>query len=1021
MQNLVSEISEEKLECVNNLEGSYLVLAGPGTGKTTTIVYRIKNMIEKGIDPEKILCLTFSDAAAGEMKRKIEQKLNNPDISLNIYTYHGFCNEIIAENFSDFELSENYKVISPAIQRMYLKECIDEYDTKYFINKKNNPYVYLGIIKDKIEAIKNYRYSEKEYFENIEKNSDWRPLINKYNNEIVKLKDSDEKNKEKKIEKKLNEIKNIELEIEKAKEIWEYYKLYKSKIEKDNFIDFSDMINLVLEKFETSPAFLDKIANKYEYIMVDEYQDTNKSQNEIVFNLVNALKTGNIFVVGDDDQIVYSFQGANMENLECFLRKFPNTKVICLKENRRSTQSILDFARKISIYDERRLEANSEFNKYNINKTLIAKNEKIIPLEKPVYLDVFCNSKDENITIANEIRELVNSDKCPVDENGNKKLSEIAVIVTSHNLACEFAKLLEDRNIPYQRKKTKSIFEIKSFVTLFYYMQMLVNEEFYSDKLLKLLLLPPFNINALDFVKILENISKEKTIINSIKETKDWHDKEIINTFIKTYDELREYQTNENLKNVIMEIGARTGIFKYFINEEVNKLENISALKKIIDEAEDFTKNYKKITLEEFVDYLLLIQNENDEDTDIFLDSPDYTINAVQLLTYHGSKGMEFEYVYLPNLQASKWNSSSRPSLKPIIPVKMEDYKTDDERKLLRKADRIKNLYVGITRARHTLKLSYSKESKPCLWIEENKDSLNINIHDELNEAKSIDLAINSITKYKYDYNRDFSDYIKNQLKNKICSATSINDYIKCPRMFLYDRILKLSPRAGFADSVNYGSAIHGAIEYMVKDGDKKREFYPSKEDFLEKFESILKTLPFSSNKQRKIYLGRGIKELGEYYHHLTEIPLKRVFDAEHKFCLKDENIIGCIDRIEINDDGSYTIIDYKTSDPDKCIKEICLDGEHEDYFLQICLYKYCFEKLTGKKVSKLAFYFPLGCVYYELPFEVVNNYNKAIEIIKASKDKIKNMSFEPQQDENKKLIACRWCSHKDFCNMERV
>jgi len=180
------------------------------------------------------------------------------------------------------------------------------------------------------------------------------------------------------------EISKIEEQIEKAKEAWDIVEIYIKRMQENNLIDFNDMINFVLNTFENDPEFAENIRSKYKYLLVDEYQDTNKSQNELIFALAgdsgseNSFsgdnEDSNILVVGDDDQVIYQFQGAQTDNLEKFLNTYKNAKVICLEENNRSTQTVLDLSREILKQTPARLEDNKEFQQYGINKTLIAKN-----------------------------------------------------------------------------------------------------------------------------------------------------------------------------------------------------------------------------------------------------------------------------------------------------------------------------------------------------------------------------------------------------------------------------------------------------------------------------------------------------------------------------------------------------------------------------------------------------------------------------------------------------------------------
>ena len=1013
------EPNAQQKECIENIKGKYLVIAGPGTGKTFSLVERIKNMLNKNISPSKILCLTFSDAAANEMRSRLSDVLKNQTNEIDIYTYHSFCNEIISENPEEFELPQDYKLIPTAISRQFIKECIDELNPVEHRSSKNDPYIFLKPISRQIEEIKRNRLTKEEYFKNIKENPDWEPEIKALQNKL-----EDYKQKNKKIPSTLlNSIDSQEKKIRKAYEIWEFYELYKSKMELNHYLDFNDMISFVLDKFENEPSFLDKISNKYEYILVDEYQDTNKNQNEIIFKLADSNKAQNIFVVGDDDQIIYTFQGAKLDTIENFLRHYPDTKVICLKENMRSSQNILNCAREIIKQDQSRLEINPEFSQFNISKKLISKNENF-KLDNPkVRCNIYYDQIQEYNDIVAEIDDLINSSDCPKDKEGNKKLSEIAILTKSNDELLIFSQMLKDRNIPFELKDGKNIFEIKSFIVLFYYMQMLINPELNSDKIFKLLLLDPFKINPVDYMKLYQKRSINKAFIKSMREIDDFVEKDKIDNFIKTFDYLKSYQTNETLRNIVIEIGSKTGIFNYYLNSEINKIENIAAIKKIIDEADDFTKAYKDITLIGFVEYLQMLQNE---EIALLIQKAPIEMNAIQLSTYHSSKGKEYAYVYMPTLLRNLWEADNG-SFKAIVPVDIKEYKTEDELKKIKLADRTKVMYVGMTRAKKFLRLSYvqyinAKAKKPSDFIVNLLNSIDENII-EINQKPQYSInsfwqeAKNSIVKRDYDYKRDFKEFINLKLQDRFYSPSSINTYLNCPREFLYEYILELNTKYGNSDSACYGSAIHSTLEYAVKTA-KKEGFYPNQDDAINYFTNKLNSLDLSSMEQREILLERGKKALKEFYPHFIQTPIKDIFEIEHRLIYEDENykFKGIIDRIDKNPDGSYSIYDYKTGSA-KGLNLICPNGKNENYYIQIGLYKYFFEKITKKEVKKTGFIFPEefeGNLEINFSDEEMKN---IIEKFNNTIKSIKNQNFEPDY----KNADCKYCAYKDFCNLDVI
>ena len=1004
--------NSKQQECIDNIDGKYLVLAGPGTGKTYTMIQRIKNMIEKGINPEKILCLTFSDAATNEVKTRLEKELGRSDVGVNVYTYHGFCNEIILENAIDFDLSDNIKVITPAVSISLLKECIDEIDSTIYRTKRNDPYYFLGEISKNIEQIKFHRLTKEKFFHNIETNPDWEPKLFALKKRLAELNENN-----KKVPKKLlTDIEDIEKKIAKIKEVWKFYELYQSKMEEQRYFDFSDMINLVLKKFETDSAFLSKIANKYEYILVDEYQDTNKNQNEIVFHLTKALESENVFVVGDDDQIVYTFQGARIDTIERFLKEFPDTKVICLKENMRSTQNILDTARKVAEQDDKRLEINPEFAKYNIDKHLVSKNTKLPFKDRKVRFYHYADILQEYQEIVNEIETLIKSDECPTDDSGNKKLSEIAILTKDNNSLATFAEMLKERNIPAELKEGKSIFQIMSSNVLYYYMQLLINPELHSDKFFRLALSQPFNIHPKDFETIYNQKSHYKSfveMINSI-DKKELIEPEKIENFINIFNHLLSYKTNETLKNVILEIGCKSGIFDYYINSEVNRIENISGLKKIIDEAVDFSSIQKKISLEEFVEYMTMCLTD---EIPIKVEKAPVTMNAVQLSTYHSAKGREFEYVYMPTLKNKDWESNTK-SIKPKIPLDISEYKTEAELKELKISGCIKLLYVGMTRAKHTLRLSYPKSIKgsaqtPTKFISSIEDIFEKEPDPFIFDSESYWAEkMKLLLKKDYDYEKDFCSMVDKKLEGKSFSPSSINTYLKCPRQYFYNYILDLKPKDGNPDALSYGSAVHSACEFTVRFAKQNGE-YPTKEEFINEFKNALNKLPMSSYKQREIHIERGKKALSEYYIQMCNTPISMLYEVEKPISFELDGIkfYGIIDRIDKNSDGTYTIYDYKTGSA-KDSKIICPAGEHEDYYNQMGLYKYYFEKSTGNTVKETIFIFPEEFTD-NFTLNLTQDDCKAIdEKFKEAISNIKNYKFNPTPSEN----TCKYCPYKDFC-----
>ena len=347
----------------------------------------------------------------------------------------------------------------------------------------------------------------------------------------------------------------------------------------------------------------------------------------------------------------------------------------------------------------------------------------------------------------------------------------------------------------------------------------------------------------------------------------------------------------------------------------------------------------------------------------------------------------------------------------------------EEELKEIKISDRIKVMYVGMTRAKHTLRLSYVKTSngkakKPSKFISNIQDMFEREpMPFEYDENSFWDELSKTILKRDYDYETEFHSLVDNVLKNKYFSPTSVNTYLKCPRQYLYDDILKLSSKSGNADNMHYGTAVHDACEYAVNYAIENKK-YPEKQEFINKFKNKLSVLQISSMGARRILEERGDKALSEYYVQLTSTPISMLYKTEEKVVLEFDGVKfkGYIDRIDKNPDGTYVIYDYKTGNA-KTDKMVCPGGNHEDYYNQIGLYKYYYEKAADVIVSDTAFIFPEDCtknltlnLSEEDCVSIQNKFKTAVEDIKKYK-------FEPTYNKE----VCKYCQYKEFCSMEVI
>ncbi len=989
-----------------------MVLAGPGTGKTFTVIQRLKYMLlEKNIASESILCLTFSETAAKEMQERLKAEVGEASLGVTISTYHSFCSEIIHKYPSYFDMMEGVDLVDEITKYRIMREIFEAENPEFLRTEKGDIYHYIRPTLSAISEIKKTRTSKARYFEILETSTTFGEGLK----EALEEKEGKEFQKKTITKTLLKKMSGFEKNIGKAKDVWRIFEIYSKKLKEKNYIDFDDMINFVLDVFEQNPDFLAKVASKYQYFLVDEYQDTNFAQNQLVFKLSEGSKSNNVFVVGDDDQIIYGFQGAQSDNLEKFLRYYPQAKVICLENNFRSTQNILDLSYQVISQDESRIEFNDEFSKFEISKKLTSQNESLKNLNSKINLCEFSEDVQEKNFIVSEIEKIINSEDCP-KKNGLKDLSEIAILVKKNDTAKEFMDLLKAKEIPAQLTKNKHIFEIEASIVAIFYLKALCNAEMHSDKLFALPMCNPFDFNPYDYGILLEKSRSEKScdFISLIKANKDyqWKEPEKINNFVATYDTLKQKVSKTDLKNLIEEVIEKTGILEFYSNSEIDNKDNINALEKLIEEAQRFQKIHKSIFLNEFLEHLD-IAYQNDLNIDIGKDESKQ--NAIQLMTLHGAKGREFEYVFMPELCAKKWEKYSNPEQ-----LKVPADKTSFEKE----SEQLRLLFVGMTRAKHKLYISFpaSINERPHFLSEyiEAISAQNYLIHSQIFTPENVFMKEEDkiLKKLNFDYKIHLGDKLKEIIKNIELSPSSIDKYDKCPRQFLYSQVYRIPSKIFDTKNIDYGNAIHKTLEDAAKFAIKNK-CYQSLEEILAEFEENLKKMEIKNTLVHDSLLERGQKTLEAFYPHFSAISPKRISEIEsHLGFLELDGIklTGKIDRIEVNNDGTYFLIDYKTgSSPGACKTA---DKKHLD---QIRFYKLAFElKHPDKKVSHVS-------VIYVEDFE--RNYIKEVceeddilikEKIFETYKNIQNLRFEAICKKQSTEI-CKRCNYKLLCKLNVI
>ncbi len=952
---------EQKL-AVDTIEGPVMVIAGAGTGKTQTIALRIANILDKtDTKPSSILCLTYTDVAANNMRNRLLNMIGSDAYKIKICTFHAFCNDIISSNSQFFPFAvSSLKAIDDLETIEIIKNIIDHLDNSSPLISWGDRYCYQKSILDCIHLVKRESISQETllklineqeiFFKNsseiINQLATVRATKNNYpqiNQILDNLENSQFASLNLKSHIKIirsgnenlslvkNEIRNFyqdfEKNIPKQKEFVKIFDLYQKELQKKSLYDYEDMILFVINAFTDNPDLLLNFQEKYQYVLVDEYQDTNSSQNKIIEMLGSYYDNPNIFVVGDDDQSIFRFQGASIENIYNFYQKYHPEKVV-LKNNYRSHKLILESSDNVISHNKNRI-ANLITD---IDKTLIATKDYD---PDPINLTVLNSNIEEDYYLSQKISNLIKSGEKP---------EEIAILLRKNRDADELSKMLSAFGVKFFLPSDSNILK-NPLITQILKLLEFINNPNHNETVYHILAAPFLKLNSLDLVKILKSkvvladlvFNQEK--INAL-EISD-KSKHIISKFGKKIAKTKVDLENYPLEKVFNKILKRFRILKYLLaKNDIDSLNQVYTFYKLLKD----TVVKKDLTLKEFIDRIQLYIDNN-----LSISSPSINYDSsdsIKILTVHGAKGLEFDHVFIYRLLEDSWekqrdfNKLKLPFgvLSSEITKSIEDDYEEDRRLF----------YVALTRAKKQIYLSYSqykengKNQNPSVFVSEIDSHLieNIKFNDKANALKTY----YQYTDISHDLKPDLSAYLKDYLANHYkFNVSHLNSYLRCPLCFYYKTILRIPQNKEKFSS--FGTAIHAALSNFYQ---KK-----SKEEVINSFEQSLKSERLSKSDYQWC-LANGQKLLTEYCDQYVD-SVKDDNICEHNFA--NENIVyknipltGKIDLIEKVENGKINVVDFKTGNVDSKYKELSSEG---DYYRQIVFYKLL---LDIKKDSRFQF-----------------------------------------------------------------
>jgi len=939
------KLNAQQQLAVETIEGPVMVIAGPGTGKTQILAARIgKILLDTDANPENILCLTYTDAGAVAMRRRLLGFIGPDAYKVNIYTFHAFCNDIIQENLSMFEKT-SLDAISELERIELFKQLIDTFPKNHLLKRyRGDVYYEMNNLKNLFSLMKREGLTSEFINQKID---DYLKSLSTRDEYIAKRATKDFKKGDVRTDKIEEETEKMEKFRAAVNEFNNFQKLMQTR----NRYDFDDMINWVIDAFEKNKQLLANYQERYQYILVDEYQDTSGTQNKLVELLINYWDKPNVFVVGDDDQSIFRFQGANVENMEAFMKKYSNLLTIVLENNYRSTQPILDISKTlIEKNDSRLIKTNPELK---LTKNLISSNQLINQSTIQPSICEYESQRQEMADICIQIESLVSTGIQP---------GRIAVIYRENKYGEELSKFLSLKKVPVYSKRNLNLFELPFAQKIFLILNYLAAEHdtpYGGDEMLFEILhfdfykIPPIEIAKLSVEVAEKQFSQNKTSIRKllyekanapVKDLFDVGIHEGLKKASKAFEQLIADVSNVTIQTLVENIIRKAGVLNY-IMQSPEKIWLLQVLTALFDFVKEETRRNPFITLAQLVKVIELMETNGIPVPLVQVSGSDKGVN---LLTTHGSKGLEFEYVFFAGCNATFWEKKRNPNNGYRMPdtIVASTTKTTDEEELRR------FFYVAITRAEKFLFISYArfrndgKELEPSMFIAEILDK-----HEIIVEKKSLGTeALMEFESLQFnetapEIEKAEEDFITAIIEKFVLSVTALNNYLKCPLEFYFKNLIRIpSPKN---EASEFGSSVHFALQKLFeKMKTNQQQQFPLKEEMLQDFNWYMHRHRESFTKEafdRRIEY--GVEVLGNYYDKyistwnkiaVVEINIKNVV-------LKNVPLKGKLDKLEFNG-KEVNVVDYKTGDIEKAFDKLKAPNDKQpdggDYWRQAVFYK---------------------------------------------------------------------------------
>jgi DNA helicase-2/ATP-dependent DNA helicase PcrA len=1024
LQEKLEKLNAAQWAAVNTIDGPVMVIAGPGTGKTEILSLRIGMIILKDHAKAKdILCLTYTDAAASEMRHRLIEYIGPDAYSIQVNTFHSFCNLVIQENPVLFQQARDLDSISDIDKFRLLQKLIDRFDDDHPLKKfKGQTYSSWDRLLELFSTMKRENWTPQHVFDlidqYIERMRESEEFIYKRKSGEFNKGDFKEKDFKEKVVDKMTTLKAAVTEFD----------TYNALLAEGGRYDYDDMLQWVVDAFNNHPNVLANYQERFLYILVDEFQDTNGVQINILQKLIDHewLDRPNVFVVGDDDQAIFRFQGANISNLYNFYKRY-DPAVVLLEQNYRSSQKILNAAQRVIAPVATSLSQLI----FKESKNLIASGQFA---EHPQHACIhsYPNAAFENADIFHQLTRW----------HRNETPGSVAVLYTKHNLGLDIAYALKGAGIPFQTRKSADALQqpiIMHLLDILNCLSMLTEGANNDDGLLyRVLHLKYLKANASDLQRlILAYTAKSRDDKSTLFMWMGDPEKLDAITFQnrKKIDELFELINEATANYHTMPLIAlvewmvhRFGIM-HWILQQGEKFTLLYTVKSFYDFVDQQSMGNRRFTAHDLID---ICNTMSEYGISLPVQELASHPTGIHLSSLHGAKGLEYDTVFIKNFTENEWEkkrANNRQFSFPdnLIPSQHQvseleaghDVQDHDRRRLI---------YVGMTRAKQELFMTYprmrddGKLLTPSKYLTEiaEDDTCIAQANIESNEAILADYLVARMSgQNAVNLDMDHQE-IKNRTANFVLNVSALNQYLECPLKFFYEKIL-LIPAAQKSYLI-FGSALHDALKkffdrrFDLKQADTGLEYLLwSFERFMDHEQHRFTESEFEDQ------ITYGKRVLTQFYN--TYVPKWTddiSFFTEHR--VRDIHIdgvpvTGFIDRIDkIN--GDLRVYDYKTGRTESFYAK--LKGPDEDnpeggpYWRQMVFYDLLLERDPRFKQRMSAGYIqalePKDDKFVQREVTITDEDRQFVsQLIQDVYGKIQRQEFDKYCGE------CEWCKMNDL------